>query len=167
MKLPLVIIECAGYVFCQLFLLRLYYMRSSNSDYTVYGHQKYYAPFEFFRTMQPMQGGNVMSYTFMVQIQVRLCLLETSCEQADHFPAFCSLKVNGSQAFSVSSDSIVLPTQIGKYTVHQTRNVYARQVRYSMLLRSSPFKPREYLGLFLFCCYFTLMFSIQIRISPY
>ena len=110
---------------------------------------------------------NVMSYTFMVQIQVRLCLLETSCEQADHFPAFCSLKVNGSQVFSVSSDSIVLPTQIGKYTVHQTRDVYARQVKYSILLRSSPFKPREYLDLFLFCCYFTLMFSIHIRISPY
>ena len=53
------------------------------------------------RTMQPMQGGNVMSYNYMVQIQVRLCLLETSCEQADHFPAFCALKVNGNQAFSV------------------------------------------------------------------
>ncbi|XP_063674718.1 E3 SUMO-protein ligase PIAS2-like isoform X5 [Bolinopsis microptera] len=52
------------------------------------------------RTMQPMQGGNVMSYNYMVQIQVRLCLLETSCEQADHFPAFCALKVNGNQAFS-------------------------------------------------------------------
>ena len=52
--------------------------------------------------MQPMQGGNVMSYNYMVQIQVRLCLLETSCEQADHFPAFCALKVNGNQAFSVS-----------------------------------------------------------------
>lgn len=50
--------------------------------------------------MQPMQGGNVMSYNYMVQIQVRLCLLETSCEQADHLPAFCALKVNGNQAFS-------------------------------------------------------------------
>eukprot|EP00116_Pleurobrachia_bachei_P001663 sb/3461925/ len=52
------------------------------------------------RTIQPLQGGNVISYNYLVQIQVRLCLLETSCEQADHFPAFLSLKVNGSQAYS-------------------------------------------------------------------
>ena len=30
-----------------------------------------------------------------------LCLQETSCEQADHLPAFCALKVNGNQAFTV------------------------------------------------------------------
>lgn len=47
-----------------------------------------------------MQGGNIMTYSYTVQIQVRLCLLETSCEQADHLPAFCALKVNGNSAFS-------------------------------------------------------------------
>lgn len=52
------------------------------------------------RTMMSMQGGNIMSYSYTVQIQVRLCLLETSCEQADHLPAFCALKVNGNSAFS-------------------------------------------------------------------
>ena len=59
-----------------------------------------------------------MSYNYMVQIQVRLCLLETSCEQADHFPAFCALKVNGNQAFSVSLFTFVFLFIIVHNTIH-------------------------------------------------
>ncbi|XP_075245188.1 E3 SUMO-protein ligase PIAS2-like isoform X2 [Convolutriloba macropyga] len=41
------------------------------------------------------QNGSIVDKTYQVQVQMRFCLMETSCDQLDNYPPYINVRVNG------------------------------------------------------------------------